>query len=346
MDALRLVVGGAVPAAHAVLDVLDRDGQVRQTVAVNRFPLRIGRALDNDVVLADPHVAPHHLRIEAGGEGDAGVVLVVGDTCNGVQIGAQRRVAGDRQALPAVGSAIELTLGRTALRLRLPGHTLAAELPLAAAVPGRRHAAQVLLAALLMLGGLLFDSWLDNDPEGWTRTAVSLALGSLALAAVWAGAWALLSKTFTRASRFSWHLRVFLLAVFALQVVSSVPRGLAFALSWPALASFGFVATYAVAGVAFYCHLLAVEPQRPRLMRAVALAGVAAAIGLSLWQNQQRGGRLGEALYLSHLFPPALRVARPVNTGTFMQGVAALQVDLDKKAKDKSGGDVGGGEDD
>jgi hypothetical protein len=335
---------------HAVLDVLDREGQVRQTFAVHHFPLRIGRALDNDVVLADPHVAPHHLRIDAGDAadadaGDAGLQLVVGDTRNGVQLGALRLAAGEARPLPASGGAIELGLGRTTLRLRLPGHTLAAELPLAAVVPGRRHAAQMALALLLMWAGLLFDSWLDNDPEGWTRTAISLALGSLALAAVWAGAWALLSKTFTRVSRFSWHFRVFLLAVFALQVVSSLPRLLAFALSWPALASFGFIATYAVAGVAFYCHLLAVEPQRPRLMRGVALAGVATAIGLTLWQNQQRGGGLGEALYMSHLFPPALRLAQPVDTDTFMQGVAALQAGLDKKAKDKSNGDSGGGDD-
>ncbi len=342
MDALRLVVDTAPPpAAQAVLDVLDRDGQVRQTVIVKHFPLRIGRALDNDLVLADPHVAPQHLRIDAGGDG---LLLVVGDTRNGVQLGAVRLAAGEQRALPAAGAAIELMLGRTTLRLRLPGHTLAAELPLAAVVPGRRHAAQITAAALLMLAGLLFDSWLDNDPDGWPRTAISLVLGSVALAAVWAGAWALLSKTFTRVSRFSWHLRVFLLAVFALQVVSAVPRLLAFSFSSPGLASFGFIATYAVAGLAFYCHLLAVEPQRPRLMRGVALAGVAAAIGLTLWQNQQRGS-LGESLYMSHLFPPALRVARPVGTDTFMQGVAALQPGLDKKAKDKSNGNAGGGDD-
>jgi FHA domain len=343
MDALSLLAGAVPPpAAPAVLDVLDRDGQVRQTLVVHHFPLRIGRALDNDVVLADPHVAPHHVRIDAG---DEGLQLVVGDTRNGVLLGALRLAAGEARALPAAGAAIELTLGRTALRLRLPGHTLAAELPLAAAVPGRRHAAQIVVAAVLMLAGLLFDSWLDNDPDGWPRTAISLVLGSLALAAVWAGAWALLSKTFTRVSRFSWHLRVFLLAVFALQWVGVLPHLLAFVFSWPALASFGFIATYAVAGVAFYCHLLAVEPQRPRLMRGVALAGVAAAIGLSLWQNQQRGDRLGDALYMSHLFPPALRVAQPVNTDTFMQGVVALQAGLDKSAKDKSSGDAAGRDD-
>ena len=40
--------------ALALLEVLDRDGQVRQSYPVLEWPLRIGRALDNDVILSDP----------------------------------------------------------------------------------------------------------------------------------------------------------------------------------------------------------------------------------------------------------------------------------------------------
>ena len=50
--------------ALALLEVLDRDGQVRQSYPVLEWPLRIGRALDNDVVLTEPHVAPHHATID------------------------------------------------------------------------------------------------------------------------------------------------------------------------------------------------------------------------------------------------------------------------------------------
>ena len=71
--------------AVAVLDVLDRDAQVRQSVRIAAWPLRIGRALDNDVVLADPHAAPHHLRIDDSAEG--GPQLSVGDTHNGLLLG-------------------------------------------------------------------------------------------------------------------------------------------------------------------------------------------------------------------------------------------------------------------
>jgi hypothetical protein len=36
---------------------------------------------------------------------------------------------------------------------------------------------------------------------------------------------------------------------------------------------------------------------------------------------------------MNHLFPPALRVAKPVDSAHFLEGVAGLQSRLDEKAK-------------
>ena len=350
MDALRLDALPPASAVLAVVEVLDResldghdghDAPVRQTHVVTAWPLRIGRALDNDLVLADPHVAPHHLQVAVA---EGGVRLVVGDTRNGVQLGALHLTAGERRELPDGGAAIELTLGRTTLRLRLPGHALPAELPLEPAAPVRRHAAQMATAAVALMAGLQVSTWLDNDPDGWLRAAATTALVATATAALWSGVWALLSKTFTRRSRFGWHLRVFLYASCALMVVGLLPNLFAFMFSLPVLADFGFVGSYAVAGIAFYFHLLAVEPARPRLMRGVALAGFCAALALTLWQNQQRTDHYGDDLYLSRLFPPALRLAKPVGTDRFLEGVSALQPALDHHAKES--GTPGAADDD
>ena len=50
---------------HAgLLEALDRDGMVRQAWRIERWPVTIGRALDNDVVLTEPHVAAHHATID------------------------------------------------------------------------------------------------------------------------------------------------------------------------------------------------------------------------------------------------------------------------------------------
>ena len=50
-------------------EVLDRRGQVRQRVRVERFPLTIGRAYSNDLILDDRYGCPQHARVSIR-EGD------------------------------------------------------------------------------------------------------------------------------------------------------------------------------------------------------------------------------------------------------------------------------------
>ncbi|MDE2298268.1 MAG: FHA domain-containing protein [Burkholderiales bacterium] len=360
--------------ALGLLEVLDRDGQVRQAVAVTHWPLRVGRALDNDVVLSDPHVAAEHLSIAPD---ERGLVLTVGATRNGVRLGARKLRAGDEAtlragdeatlragdeatlrpgddatlragdatALPAGGEPITLTVGQTRLRLRLPDHTLAPELALAPSASFARRLGPFVGAALLLVAGLLFKVYLDTDPDALARAAGAMLLTTLVGAAVWCGAWALLSKTFTRQARFGWHLRVFVFASLALLANSAVPALLAFALSWPWLSDFAFVGDIAIAAAALYFHLLAVEPAHPRGLRWVAVTCALLGVALTLWFNVQRSGRYGDELYMSHLFPPALRLARPVAVDTFIDGLAPLKATLDRQAREPGHGDDAGAAD-
>jgi hypothetical protein len=325
--------------AQALVEVLDRDGHVRQTFAITHWPLRIGRALDNDVALSDPHVAAEHLSIAPG---EHGLALTVAATRNGVLLGRQRLASGARAALAAEGEPIELTIGRTRLRLRLPGHALAPELALAPSASFTRRAAPLLIAALLLLAGALFRTWLDTDPDNLARAAGGVLLSAIVGGAVWCGAWALLSKTFTRQAHFGWHVRVFLLSGLAMLAVGSVPALIAFAFSWPWLTDFAFVGEIAVAAGALYFHLLAVEPARHRALKWAAAACAIVGVGLTLWFNVQRSDLFGDELYMNHLFPPAVRVARPVAADAFVDGLESLKATLDKKAKEPARGDEGG----
>ena len=332
----------------ALLEVLDRDAQPRQSFAVAGWPLRIGRALDNDVVLSDPHVAAHHLTIATTDtdtdtdDNDNGLTLTLADTRNGALLGLKRLRGGERAALAADGDPIDITLGRTQLRLRLPGHAVAAELPLAPTRSSPRRALPMLLAALLLVAGTVFTTWLDTDPENLTRALGSTLLTALLGAAIWCTAWALMSKTFTRQAHFGWHVRVFVCASLALLVVGALPPLIAFAFSWPWLTDFDFVGTIAVAAAALYFHLLAVEPAKHRLLTYAAAACGVVGVALSMWFNLQRGDQLGEELYMNHLFPPALRLAKPVAPEAFVDGLAALRPLLDKKAKEPARGDEAG----
>ncbi len=327
----------------ALIEILDRDGQVRQSITVTHWPLRIGRALDNDVVLSDPHVAAHHLSIA---ETEAGLALSVGDTLNGVQLGSKQLRSSAVAALPADGHPVELGAGRTRLRLRLPGHALAPELAIAPLTSLTRRAAPVALAAALLLAGVLFSSYLGNDPDNFVRTAGSTLLSVFVGAVVWCGVWATLSKIFTHQTRFGWHVRVFVFAALALMAIDTLPPLLAFAFSWPWITDFDFVGEIAIVSAALYFHLLAVEPARHRLVKWAAVACAVVGIGLTLWFNVQRTDRLGDELYMNHLFPPMLRVAKPISAEALIDGLAPLKATLDKKAKQAGTDDGTRGEED
>ena len=347
----RAVAAEASPApgpALALVEVLDRDGQARQAHTVRRWPLRIGRALDNDLVLAEPHAAAHHLVIgpavtEGADGGDSSdrsaLALTAGDTRNGVRVPGRRLRGGERAVLAVTGEPIELGVGRTTLRLRLPGHTLAPEQLLAPVATLARRALPLAAVALVLLFGTLFSTYLFTDPDGFARAAGNAVLTAGVLGAGWCSVWALLSKTFTHQARFGWHLRVFLVAGLTLLLATNLPPLLAFAFSWPALSAFDFVGSIVVAAAAFYFHLLAVEPARPRALKWAAVACGAVALGLTLWFNQQRGDRFGDELYMSHLFPPALRLAQPVPLEDFVRGLAPLQATLEQKAREPARGD-------
>lgn len=214
----------------AILEVLDRDGQVRQAHAVEHWPLSIGRALDNDVVLPDPHVAAHHLRVDAH---DGGLALTVGQTLNGVAVDTRRLRSGESDTIDATRAPAEWIAGRTHLRLRLPQQPLPAELPLDAAAPRSRRFGPVLTALLVLMAALSFNTWLQTDPDNLGRSLGGMLVATVTGMALWVGLWALLSKTFTRQTWVGWHLKVFLFASIAWMVCDTVPELLDFALSWP-----------------------------------------------------------------------------------------------------------------
>jgi len=334
----------------ALLEALDRDGMVRQAWRIERWPVTIGRALDNDVVLTEPHVAAQHATLDfvpaAEGAAAASLVVAAGATNNGLWVGRERVAGGATKTWVDTGRDLDLHIGRTSLRLRLPDHALAPEQTLAPVLSreiGWLPTAGLALAALVFV---LFNTYIDNDPDGLGREIGKAVLGALLAGAMWCGFWALLSKIFARQSSFGWHVRVFVIASLAFVVLGALPALLAFAFSWPWVTDFSFVIVFAAVATTIYFHLLAVEPARERLMRAVALTGFAVGVALQLWFNFQRTGRPGEELYMNHLFPPQLRVARPVPVDGFIDKLAPMQAILDKKAKEPTGTDDSRGDDD
>ena len=325
----------------ALLEVLDRDGHVKHYLPVSAWPVSAGRALDNDLVLDDPHVAARHLRIDAD---ESGVFVEVGDTQNGLRAGGQQVGAGQR--IRVGDEPLRLDAGDSHLCLRLATHALAPELPLRSP-DSLWHAMRVPLAAgIAVLAALMFGTWLDTDPDNLTRAWGTVLVAALTAGATWCAGWSLVSKIFTRRSHFWWHLRVLLLGGMAIEAAEALTQLLAFSLSFPPASDCSVVAGYAIGAAMLYFHVLGVEPRRPDRMRVAAAGMFVVGTALALWFNHQARDQFGEELYMNHLFPPALRLARTAGTGDFVDSLAPLQRRLDEKAKKRDAGDDGDGLDD
>jgi hypothetical protein len=201
-----------------ILEVLDgRGGGVRTRIRLDALPLRIGRALDNDLILDDPYADAQHAQITRAENGD----LVVEDTgsINGVILAGGLRVT-----RAAVGPGMEIRVGRSLLRLRDPAQPVPPALPDAvsaasldtrwAARPRVQVAFSLIAVAILALAG-----WLDSYERSAAEDAFTSALGFATMGALWAGIWAVAGRIVVHRFRFFAHfsfVTLFLMVAFLL----------------------------------------------------------------------------------------------------------------------------------
>lgn len=316
--------------AWPVIEISAR-GQ-RQPVArrVTGWPLTVGRAADADLVLTDPCVAPHHLRIAPDADGVLWVDVL--DTRNGARHAGRHHAAGSRFAWQP-GQPIGI--GPLALELR------GADAPLAPEQPWHRHSAGqgLLLAAgvLVVLALAAAGAWLGNDQPGqWLRALPLLLPSLLALLLLWSGGWALLGKLLTGHAQFLRHLGVVVVAYLAVEGVLQLAHAAAFAFSWPLLARFDRLLYLPIAALALWAHLRLATHAAPRRLGALvaALALTAAALPIAL--SWQQGQRLTDKLYMSDIYPPGWRRAAPESVDAFVAGARDLLAPLERRRNDRS----------
>jgi hypothetical protein len=327
--------GSPVTTAHAAprlaqAEVVDAAGHHVRLIDVHAWPLTIGRALDNDIVLPDPHVAAHHATVVP--DGDGGLRLTVGDTRNGVRIELDRGQSllrtREQQPLPA---GARLHLGHSQLLLRLPDEPLPAELPL---LHGVATASRWLVPtlALVALVWLLAARWIVNDADTKWNEYLAPVLASGALLLAWCLVWGLASKIFTGRFTLTPHLRLALVFGLTLQATDLLLMVLAFSLDWPLLSHLRPVATFVVGAVWLTQHLRQVLPKHPRAaagwVAACAVLGLAVAT-VSTWR---RHDRVLEELYAPNLMPPAWRLARGAPVQGIVNGLRSLEQPLRERA--------------
>ncbi len=176
--------------ARGWLEILDRTGKVDSRFPLGGVPLRIGRAYDNDIVVDDPYICPHHVRI-TWHEGMLRVVDM--DSINGVFFGPEERRAGAE----LVGNDGLFRLGRTTLRFRRHDCPLPPTL-----VDRPLHAPLRLIERPWVLGTVYFGVvlyqgsayYLTSSSEIEPLRMVTEQVALVAMLMAWAAAWSFPSR--------------------------------------------------------------------------------------------------------------------------------------------------------
>ncbi|OYD51325.1 FHA domain-containing protein [Acidovorax kalamii] len=313
-----------------LIEAHDRHGALLARAPITRWPVTVGRALDCDLVLDDPFVAPRHLRIDRTVDEHRTVQVEVLETRNGARLQRKRHAQGERFDWPG-GTPIDL--GHTHITLRLADAPIADE----QALPEFPWRTVGTTAALVVLVGAaaMASSWLESrDSSQYLKSLPSVLLMLLLVMSAWSGLWAVANKMFAGRLQFWRHVRIACTVYLASEALRLVANLAAFSFSLEALSQFASVLGVLVLAWALYAHLATVLPRR-RVGLAWTVAAVVA-LGLPAWLGAQwlNRMRLTNEMYMSSLFPPSLRVAPAAPVDQLLQDAEALRAKLDRRLKD------------
>ena len=309
----------------ALIELLERDGRVGRCVDVHAWPLTLGRALDNHLVIDDPHLAPQHAVLALDDSGK--LQLQALPSHNGLRLNG--RAVDGSVAVPTGGALVQL--GTTRLRLRRAGETLAPErlLPGGGDAGVAPHALMALAIATL----LVVAQALALDPGAPYTAWLPMVVGLPMVVVAWCAVWALMSKLFQHRFDFAGHLQTLLPWLLALTLVDLLWPQVTAALAMPRMWQLGGPLQALLAALLVRAHLVHVLPQRPRVVSAVVAGLFVGGMVLSAALVFRQTDSLAPSPYMSTLPLPSLRLGGTVPVATLMQDLGPLAATLAQRAK-------------
>lgn len=302
------------------IEVLNRPGEVHTRERIDAAEARIGRAYDNDVVIDDPHVAPHHLRIFRGEDGE----LVAEDL--GTLNGLFREHGSERTERLSLKGEPGIRIGRTILRVRDSQHAVAQERVLMAP---RAHAHWAAGLGILLIAGLLLLEWLDLTDELKATVILLPILGFITVLAVWTSFWSMLSRIFFGQARFALQLRIAVTACIALVLWEQAAEALSFSLAWRDMADYAGLGAWAVLAGACWAHLHAIGPRHMRAAMGLVAALIVAGAAVQYLGKSEFRKNVGQRASLGDLRPPAFRLVPLASADDFFRKTASAKKDVD-----------------
>lgn len=321
-----------------VVEHLHRDGSVHARVpapevADSPVVVRIGRALDNDVVLDDPHCAAHHAKLEIGVDGIARLRDL--GTSNGIVAARNRRAA-----VHEVKNDEPYRLGQTLIRVRSSAWPLAPERSLSR----RAIWPWALLGLILVLAYGAWQLWLKDVQE--KSPAYLYGLSSLAaVMCLWSSLYAFYGRLITGHERFFSHLAIASAGYLGGTLLLDLFELLAFSMSWLWPMRITQPVVVIVAAMTVRSHLRLADPRHWATLRVGLVLVAALAIAIPIAQHWVSHKRLTDVQTLHAIEHPALRLAKPVALVEFSASAASLKDRVDKARKSEDDDGEGTGSD-
>lgn len=313
---------------------LHRDGTVLARLPVTGTHFSIGRALDNTLVLNDPHCAAHHAQLRIGSDGSAELHDL--DSRNGIR--AQR---GKRQSVYAITSDAIYNLGGSHIRVRNAAWPLAPEQVLSR-LPIWPLA---VLALALVLGHGAWQLWLNDLGDKAPPYLYGLS-GIAAGLCMWSAMYALLGRILTGGDRFFTHLLIACCAYLGATLLDNGLKMLAFASAWLWPMRISSYVMILVLAFTVRAHLRVADPRHwPKLRWAVAAVAVLSIV-VPLAQRWISEHRLTNIQTLGVIEHPALRLATPATIGGFIASGARLKARAEQDRTRDDGEELGDDDED
>jgi hypothetical protein len=321
------------------LEHLNRDGSVHQRMMLPDAPdaaIRIGRALDNDLVLDDLHCAPYHAVLRH--DKAQGVILHDLNSINGLRIPVRFGRSQRRSAVictPKRPHKTRIQIGNSSLGLRHSQWEMKPEKPLSTLMIW-----PLALVALCMV--LLHEAWtiwlgavhIDNNTPYLAKLS-----GLAAVLAIWSIGYSLLGRVLGGVDRFFNHLLIVCIAYLSEVFLQMVLEQVAFSFNWLWPLQIQNHATVIVIALTARAHLRLADPRHWPVMRWGVGLATFLAIGVPIGQMWMTNQRLTNTQLVDVVQHPMTLLVEPTSMKEFMLNVQGLQPKADAQRKADAGKD-------
>lgn len=315
-----------------IIRVADQGGRPPEYHRVDGERITLGRALDNDLIMHDPAVSPHHAVIETDGMGQ--LVLRDMNSLNGVFVEPHERVNG----MVTVYSGQELLMGKTRVSIYTPQHPVPDAIPIekTSGILALLDNPLVLPLALLMVVLIhALEQWLNMFGEFKWQGIINIQLAVLGTTVLIALFWSVVGRVFRHESNFRKQITLLLVFMVVQVLVSKFFEVLLFntldyGFSLVVMLSLEFV----LMAWLLTLNLSLATNQTAGQRRRTAVVISAVLISLSLYTEMGfDDGFSDRPDYIKLLAPPALQLAGTVSEEEYLTGAAEVFARLEEETE-------------